>query len=232
MKKTLRIFGIVFFAVGLMITIFGIKVVISTNQFMESAVKTQATITRIDTSYDSDGDVNHTASVEFTVDGSLYKGTLNYYTSAMYVGGKETIYYDPSNPNHFQGSGSKFATYIAVIVGGIFMLVGGGILIVQIILSKKKKKVLSYNYVIQANIIGFNIDTTMSVNGRNPYKLEASYINPNDGKMYTYRSESIWANLTPILQQRNITTIPVYVNPNNYAEYVVDISNLKQFIGN
>ncbi len=97
---------------------------------------------------------------------------------------------------------------------------------------KKKKRVLSYNYVIQANIVGFNIDSSVSVNGRCPYRLEANYISPIDGKLYSYRSDNIWSDLTPILEQRQITTIPVYVNPNNYAEYYMDISSLKNFIGN
>lgn len=232
MKKGLKIFGSIFALIGVLLICGGIYMSISNSNFKKNAVETKAKITRIDTSRDSDGDTNHSVSVEFTVDGKHYEGSLNYYTSSMYIGKEETIYYDPNNPNHFKGAGGEFAVYILFAIGAVFFLIGSVVLIVQIKNGKKQKQVLSYNYIIQANIIGFAIDTTMRVNGRNPYKLEATYINPNDGKMYTYRSESIWADLTPILQQMQITTIPVYVNPNNYAEYVVDISSLKQFIGN
>lgn len=232
MKKGMKIFGGLFFVLGLIMLIVGISLAISTNNFMKTAVSTSATITRIDSRRDSDGDTNYTVIVEFKVDGQTYGGELNYYTSSMYVGKNETVYYDPSNPNHFKGKGSEIVNYILPIMGIVFMLVGGGIIMSMILKAKKKKKVLAYNYVIQANIVGFNMDTSVAMNGRNPYRLEANYVNPNDGKIYTYRSEEVWVDLTPILSQMQIVTIPVYVNPNNFAEYYMDISNLTKFIGN
>lgn len=232
MKKFMKIFGGLFFAIGLIILIVGISFAISTNKFMKTAVSTTATITRIDSSRDSDGDTNHIVKVEFKVDGKTYDGELNYYTSSMYVGKTETVYYDPSNPYHFKGKGGEVVNYIMPIMGIIFMLIGGGCITAAILKDKKKKKVLAYNYVIQANIVGFNIDTSVAINGRNPYRLEANYVNPNDGKIYSYRSEEIWVDLTPILSQMQLTTVPVYVNPNNFAEYYMDITNLTKFIGN
>ncbi len=232
MKKFMKIFGGIFFAVGLLILTVGIFLLVSTNRFLKTAVETTATITYIDSRIDSDGDTNHTVTVEFKVKGEKYGGTLNYYSSSMYVGKKEQIYYDPSNPNNFKAKGSRVLIYITPIIGFVFILIGGGVFASLVRKEKKRKKLLSYNYVIQANIVGINLDTSLSVNGRNPYRLEANYINPNDGKIYSYRSEEFWIDITPILTQMQITTIPVYVNPNNYAEYYVDVSNLKQFIGN
>jgi hypothetical protein len=57
-------------------------------------------------------------------------------------------------------------------------------------------------------------------------------MSPYDGKLYTFKSEYFWQDVTPILQRYNITTIPVYINPNNYKEYVVDISQIKNYLGN
>ncbi len=232
MKKFLKIFGGLFVATGLVILIVSICIIISTNKFVKTAVETTATIIRIDSKRDSDGDTSHTAIVEFSVDGQMYSGSLNYYTSSMYVGKKETIYYNPSNPSDFKGKGNEVLAYIMIIMGIVFMLIGGGVIGSLILKEKKRKKILAYNYVIQANIVGFNVDTSITVNGRNPYRLEANYINPNDGKIYSYRSEDIWIDLTLILTQMQITTIPVYVNPNNFGEYYMDITNLKQYIGN
>lgn len=232
MNKVLKILGGLFFTIGIFFVGAGIFVKISYDNFLKTAVKTTATITSIGASHDNDGDVNHSVIVEFVVDGKTYSGELNYYSSSMRIGREETIYYNPENPNDFRSKGGSFLIWLFIFIGGLFAGIGIILIIVMIVQSKKKKRVLSYNYVIQASIVGFSLDTSTSVNGRCPYRLDATYISPIDGKLYTYKSDQLWADLTPILEQRQITTIPVYVNPNNYAEYYVDISSLKNLIGN
>lgn len=232
MNKILKIVGGVFFTIGILIIAGGIYLKVTFDSFVKTAVKTEATITHIDYHRDSDGDIKHTVLVAFIVDNKEYTGALNYYDSSMYIGKKESIYYDPANPNHFKGAENSVGTWVLLVMGIVFSIIGGSFLFFVIRKNKKRKKVLSYNYVIHANIVGFNLNTSLSVNGRHPYRLDATYINPSDGKIYSYNSEAIWTDLTPILNSRQITTIPVYVNPNNFAEYYMDISSLQQFIGN
>lgn len=232
MNKILKIIGGVFLLIGILIIAGGIYLKVSFDNFVKKAVKTEATITHIDYHRDSDGDTKHTVIVSFIVDNKEYTGALNYYDSSMYIGKKESVYYDPANPNHFKGSENFIGNLVLVIMGVVFSVIGGSFLFFVIRKNRKRKKVLSYNYVIHADIVSFNLNTSLSVNGRHPYRLDATYINPLDGKIYSYSSEAIWTDLTPVLNSRQITTIPVYVNPNNFAEYYMDISGLQQFIGN
>lgn len=232
MNKFFKFIGIFFLTLGILAIGIGVYFKIDIESFKKNAVETEATITHIDSKRHSDGDTSYVVKVSFLVDGQEYGGDLNYYSSSMYVGKKEKIYYDSSNPNHFKSGDDSFVTWIFILVGTIASVVGGGCLIYIIRKNKKKDKLLAYNYVIHANIVGFNLDTSVSINGRNPYRMEATYINPADGKLYTYKSDALWADLSPVLAQRQITTIPVYVNPNNFSEYYVDIRELQNYIGN
>ena len=228
MNKILKILGSIFLVIGIMMLSAGLYFKISFEEFRKNAKETTAVITSIS----GTGDSNNVL-VEFIVDGTRYSGSLNYYNSNMYVGKEEKIYYQIDNPNKFKSKNKKnLLSVVFLIIGAVFPILGILFLVIPILKSKKQKRVLSYNYVIQASIVGCSIDTTVSINGRCPYRLEANYISPLDGKLYSYKSDELWADVTPILTQRQITTIPVYVNPNNYAEYYMDISALKNLIGN
>lgn len=227
-----KLFGWIFSVLGIITIAIGIYLFYSENEFRKTNIKKEATITSIRQSIDSNGDVTYHVYIEFWVDGNYYEGRLNTYSSDMYVGAQQTIYYDPENPNNFRAEISSWIYLLLLFMGVIFFFIGSLFFFFLLHNKKRKQKVLSYNYIIQASIVGVKLNRTFQVNGRNPYYIEANYISPIDGKLYTYKSESIWQEVTPILTMRQITTIPVYVNPNNYAQYYVDIQSITQYLGN
>ncbi len=225
------IFPSIFITVGFFIMALAIFLNIQNSKFMKNAIDATAEITKITTSRDSDGDVSHLVQVIFHVDGKSYGGNLGYYSSDMYEGKTINIYYDPQNPNNFKSNSSNIASFIMIPFGGIFFAVGCFILY-RGIKSSSLKKLKEYGRRIDAKIDDVSFNTSYSVNGRNPYVIECSYFNEIEDKVYSFTSQNIWTNIQPIIDAKNITTIPVYIDENNPSKYFVDISIFDNYIGN
>lgn len=223
MNKILKIIGTIFTIIGLLLIIFGLYFYNKDNLFKNSSIKTEGVVSK-----KTDSDI----FVEFYVQGKKYSGSINYYSSNIYEGDRIKIYYDPSNPNIFQGEGSYLYVLIFGIIGSTFLLIGGIVIIFLIYKKRKIKRIIGYNYRISATIIGVTTKYSVRINGKNPYILEANYMSLTDGKLYNFESEFLFRDITPILEKFNISEIPVYINPNNYNEYVMDISQIKQYLGN
>lgn len=100
----------------LYLTIRGGRTQINNNNFMKIAVETKAKIIKISTATKKSGkDRRHDVSVSFSIDGINYGGHLNEHIIGMEEGEEVSIYYDPKNPNNFQGAISAKWTGIGVI---------------------------------------------------------------------------------------------------------------------
>ena len=124
------------------------------------------------------------------------------------------------------GSGSIFPI---IGIGSIFLIIGIVSFIKGIKSKRIIKRVLAMNFIIQAEIVDFRRGYLNR--GISTYILKASAISPYDGKKYIFKSDAILHNLTPILRSYNITKVPVYVNPQNYNEYYVDMKFFQQYLG-
>lgn len=237
MKKSkisaVSICGIVFLLIGIVFLSISLFSTISYNKFKESAGTCNAVITTIESHYDSNSEsTNHDVYVRYEVNGVIYDNELNYYESSMDEGDIVTLYYNKDNPNDIMIDGQTFFFLIFAIMGAIMTIVGTICLVIFIKGKRLRKKIIAMNCIIQAQISGIETNYSVTVNGRHPFLLMASAISPYDGKVYTFKSESFWSDLTLVLQQYNITQVPVYVNPSNYNEYYVDIDIFKQYVGN
>ncbi len=232
MAKVRAIIGSIFLGVGIITLMSYFWISNENDRFLKSAEKTPATIIDINSVYDSaDDDYEHEVIVKYEVDGREYSGRLDRYSSNMHIGDEVTIYYNRANPSYFRSDQSDIF-WIFFLFSGIFSVIGGGLLISYIISKRKKKKIENYHFMIRAHIEEVNYDTSISYNGRHPYRVYASYTNSADNKLYTYVSEPIFQNIRPLIEGNKITTVPVYVDPNNYAHYIVDLSEIKHYLGN
>lgn len=235
MKKannSLNIIWIVFLILGIVFVGIAVMIHINDSNFKKNAMKTEATIIDIREYTDYDDEIEHDVFIEYRVQGNVYNKELDYYSSSMRIGGSVTIYYDPKNPNDFVSEGASIGIIACSIIGAIFAIIGSVLVGSSILKKSKKNKVLKYNTIIQANINSFDLNTSLVVNGRHPYVLRASAISPYDGLIYNFESDSIMTDLTPVFEAYKITKVPVYVNPQNYKEYYIDIDSFKIYIGN
>lgn len=236
MKKTIStvflLVGAVFFFTGALFAGIGGFFFYDNIKFKESAETCEALITEIEVYRDSDGDTYHNVFVRYEIDGHVYDEELNYYTADMSEGDVITLYYDPANPSKTVVDGGNFLFIVFIGLGSVFAIMGLCFLIKAIKDKRMVKRVIAMNCIIQAQIGDFSIDGSLMVNGRHPFVLRASAISPYDGQAYEFRSDAIWNDLRPILQAYNITKVPVYVNPQNYKEYYMDMTNINQYLGN
>lgn len=138
MFKNVKNIGVIIFLIVFLLVIIvnsfqmvslGFKVKNNSDEFEANSIKTQAIITKIESSYvsDSDGERNKTYDVyvKFTVDGVKYSGKLNTYSIGMQEGKETTIYYNPDDPNEFRGAtstGLKFSMIMSSVFGVLFSL--------------------------------------------------------------------------------------------------------------
>ena len=76
---------------------------------------------------------------------------------------------------------------------------------------------------VMAQIESILRDETVKVNGRHPYYVLCSFINPDDNKKYTFKSGNYVENLNEALTNNEVR---VYINPENLDEYYVDLDSL------
>ena len=142
------------------------------------------------------------------------------------VGDKRKIFYLKSNPEICK------ITLVTLLKTIVFFVCGGLIFLLGLILSIKKvfvngrvKRLKKKGILIKATI-----QEVLVVNkdrGKNPYKIRAYYVNPQDNKTYYYLSEEEVTDLKELVSRNNIQTINVYINPKDTDDYYVDIESIK-----
>lgn len=229
-KRFFKLFCAIFLIVGIILIVAGIVSQINTSNFLKTAIKTDAKITDIITSRDTDGDLNHDVYISFIVDGKTYEGRLNGYNSSMYTGGLTTIYYNPDNPNDFIGNDGTFFNCLLIALGVAFATVS--IFIIHHFAKKNREKfrLQEEGICLHSKITSIHKDLNFTYNNKNPNVIECSC--EYNGKIYTFTSEHIWSDAKLICESKNITELEVLVDPEDFNKYYVNIEPLKNYIGN
>lgn len=111
----------------------------------------------------------------------------------------------------------QLAFLLFAAVGLVFFLVGVGMM-AAISRARRLRRWLEENgRTIQADIIGVQYNPRVRLNGRCSFVLQCQAVNPADGKVYVFESDSLWFDPTPFLDGQ--TTMPVLVDPDDYHRY-------------
>lgn len=227
-KKNIGFFlSIIFIIIGAVFCLISIIGLNHNNNFKSNSVKLTATITGIDRHMD-----NHDVYVTYNFEGQEFKEPLHFYSSGMRVGQETTIYVDPKSPNRIQSKGMSILWIFFFSMGAVFLV--SGIIIFLLIKKKKrlKKKLLEDGTKVYAEISEVTINGSYTVNGTNPFIIICKWVDPLTGLFYFYKSENMWFNPEPILRDRNIKQLPVYIDRENPKNYVVSLEELERLLGN
>lgn len=160
--------------------------------------------------------------VTYEADGELISTRLNFYSSSMRIGDTITLYYDNDDPYIVQTSNASFLYWIFFFTGALFAVLGIILLISQRRKKARSTRLLETGVRFNAEIVSIGMDMKISSNYHHPYVIDCRYQAP-DGVFYTFRSGPVWQNPSHYLTSEYV---PVYVDPNNYSNYYVDLSSI------
>lgn len=214
------LFGII--GIGLLIG--GFIFLGSSLRFRDTAVEVTGTIVEIQTSQHSDGDVTHTAFVDYSYDGQSFEhAALGYYSSSMFVGKEIPLLVDPKQPGHMTSASGDILGYgILLGIGVIFVLVGFVPMVCMTVSSIKGKKLLETGKRLSATVERVDFNLSITYNGRHPYIIFCTYQDVYQGVTYRFKSKNL-------MQEPGCApgdSIEVYVDPEDYSKYVVNVDSL------
>lgn len=159
--------------------------------------------------------------VTYSVDGQAYENSINSYSSTWSVGDEITVYYNPQNPNQIKTTMPIILFIMFGFIGILFIIVGIVFSFVEKNSKKKKAFLLESGSTLTATVIRFEVNMSLSVNGRHPYRLEVEYDDGNN--KHRFKSDNVWENVTSDCIGE---TVKVYYDPNNMNKYYVDTDSL------
>lgn len=134
----------IFAVIGAALIITGSVLLARAESFKKNAVETEATITKIESYEDSDGDTQYNVLVEFYVDDTKLEGSLGYHASGMKKGQTIQIFYNPDDPHDFKSASEDLWMFVIFIVAGIpFAIVGFSTVIIKLITAIKNRRAVS-----------------------------------------------------------------------------------------
>lgn len=219
----------IFIFIGLLIIIGGLVGIYFVFQY-EGKIETTGVITQISTYETSDDKAEHEVYVSYVVDGEEYESKLNGYSSGFYEGQELDIYYDSDNPNKIGSKSLDYILFLIPVFGLVFLIIGGTGKIIKIKKKSLEKNLRKNGQLIQANYVETILNKSYSINHKHPYNIICEWQNPQNNEKYEFKSINLWENPENIIKEKNITTFPVYINPENMKKYFVDIDILTENI--
>lgn len=136
------------------------------------------------------------------------------------------VLYDPRNINKARLKsfaelwlGPSIFAGLGVIFGGI----GLGILLFQRRQGGARRWLQAGGRRIEADYEGVELNTSLTVGGRNPFRILAQWQDPMTSRIHVFHSENLWFDPQKYIERKTLT---VYVDPNNPKKYYVDVSFL------
>jgi hypothetical protein len=202
----------------------------NTRSFLAHASAAQGTVVALQSKRSSDGSTTYSPVVRFKHGAQLIEFTSQTSSSppGYHVGETVPVRYLETNPYD-----AKLDSYFslwggALIVGGlgaVFLLIGGGMILVPL----RRKRVDDYlaheGVPVEADIQSVGVNTAVSVNGRNPFRIVAQWQDPATSQVHVFESHNIWFDPSSFIKQKRIR---VFVDRANPKKYYVDVSFLPQ----
>lgn len=207
-------FGIIFFAIS--------APLYSENYISkENRLKTVATIIEI-----IGDDEDHNVLISYYANNKGYVTNLKSYNSSYYEGKEIIIYYDKNNPMNIIDTESLIPVIILRCFGSVFILISMIILAFKFRRKRIMQNLKENGLILNAKYLYVKTNIVYNVNNKHPFNIYCESNQLFDGLTHKFKSENIWNDPTKIIEDNNIKHFKVYVNPNNYKQYYMDISIL------
>lgn len=112
---------------------------------------------------------------------------------------------------------------IIFFLGLVFASIGGGIIAHGWWSRRKEAALRQHGHLVQAEFQQVELNQALEVNGANPFRVVAQWLDVRSNTLFVFRSANLWFDPTRFVQGR---TIPVYVDLAKPSRYHVDLSFL------
>lgn len=225
--KALSIIKYLFTLVGMGMLLGTFFIYDNTRSFLSSAVKAEGTVIELVRSRSSDS-TTYRPVVHFSLNGQQLEFTSSSGSNppGYSRGEKVEVLYTPTNPQDARINSFFSVWGSAVILGGlgaVFFLIGTGILLAGILKDRKDKYLKKYGRRIETNYQSVELNTSYTVNGRNPFRVLTHWQNPVTSEIHIFKSNNLWFDPSDYINKKTIT---VFIENNNPKKYYVDLSFL------
>lgn len=228
--KVLNIIKYVFSAVGLGMLVGAFFLYRSTSSFLEEAVAAPGTVIEL-LPVRSDDSYTYKPVVRFTTESGRdveFASSSSSNPPSYREGEIVKVFYRAGEPQNAMIDGF-FSLWggalILSILGGVFTTIGGSILAVVAIKNRRDAYLKVHGTPVQSEFQSVELNTSLTVNGRHPFRVVSQWINPATSKVHVFRSNHIWFDPTSYISGKHVT---VMIDNNNPKKYFMDVSFLPE----
>jgi len=219
LQKLYKQIGIIGILIGFVLLCFSIYYIVYDINRNNNAVTTKARVKQVDFNGEQ-----YVLNISYDVQNQEYTNTYIYDAESVTINEFIDIRYNRKNPSDIITT-NHMVQIITITPLAILFLTISIIYVVRLKKKEKRLKTLKEQGIhILADIEGiFANSNAKKKKGKLPYHIKAQYINPQDGKTYTYVSEDYYEDLLMLTSSKVITKVPVYINPKNTSDYYMDL---------
>ncbi|WP_417538614.1 DUF3592 domain-containing protein [Marinobacter sp.] len=231
--KTLNIIKYVFAFIGACMLAGAFVSYNSTASFLERSESAQGTVVELIRSRSSDSN-SYYPVVQFTAGNGReieFKSSTGSYPAPYDRGEQVTVFYEPASPEDAMIDGFFSLWGAALIIGAlgcVFGLIGGGMVAYGVLKGRSKAYLQKNGVQIHTSLQGVEQNTSLTVNGRNPFRIVCQWQHPQTRELHVFRSDNLWFDPTDHVSQEKV---PVLVDEGNLKRYWVDTSFLPKLAG-
>lgn len=226
--KVVSIIKYLFFVIGLALLAGAGYLYQSKQTFLSQATQTEGVVVDLSLSRSDNSDVYYPVVTFQTQSGESvqFKASVGSNPPSYEEGEKVEVLYDPAAPKEAEinsFSSLYLAPLILGILGSVFFLIGFSIILYGYLKQKKAQYLLSNGMPLQTKIEQIAINTSIDINGRNPYQIISQWLEPSSQELYIFKSDNIWFDPSDYITSEMITVLIEVGNPKKYH---MDISFL------
>ena len=157
-----------------------------------------------------------------TLDGTLgeYHSSTCSTPPSFDIGERVALYYDPQSPEraHIDNFGQNWlGSLIVGGIGSVFLAIGLLFVLPPLFAKRRAAELLVSGTTVKAEVVDVELNGSLSVNGRNPYRIVAQWLNPQTNKLYVFRSANLWFDPGPYVSESLVTVMIDPANPKRYS---------------
>lgn len=230
MKNPLRLFQYIFGGIGAVLLAGALFWFANTRSFVNEAQRVPGVVLQLEISRGDDSDTYYPIIGFQSLDGRehVFRSSSGSNPPSYDQGEAVEVLYDPANPKNAGINGFFSLWGGQVIVGGLgllFFSIGAGIWFAAWRTSVSAAHLRESGQPVQAQFLRVEENSSLEVNGRNPWRLVAQWLNPQTGKMHVFYSRNLWFDPTAHIHQEHVT---VFIDPAKPKRYSMDTSFLPE----